>query len=419
MGSEIELVSDGDGVAIFGDTHEIDLFLTSEGLASRPIPHRTNLGSTFAAGSGVAHAAAQAAEQSGRWVKLTEDSAKAMKLSQMMKGRTPGVNRAITTTKNGKITGILEIVKPGSIGSILTNPAMLAGAAGIMAQLAMQQQMDEIADYLEKIDEKVEDVLRAQKDAALAEMIGVGLVIDEAMTVREHTGRVSEVTWSKVQVGPHAIATTQAYALRRLNTLAEKIESKQHNVTDVAELAATAQSEVQEWLAVLARCFQLLDALAVLELDRVLDAEPAELERHRVGLRAAREKRHEQVSQVTRSLLVRMDEAATSANDKTLLHPFKSGHVVRASNHVATDIVTFNERIGIDSGRDLIEGKRWIIAVGEARDSAVKAGGEGVGAVRRFGMKTFSGAKAAGEKLGQEVSDRLPRRGATPDDEQG
>ena len=34
-------------------------------------------------------------------------------------------------------------------------------AAGVMAQLAMQQTMEEITDYLATIDEKVDDVLRA------------------------------------------------------------------------------------------------------------------------------------------------------------------------------------------------------------------------------------------------------------------
>lgn len=68
-----------------------------------------------------------------------------------------------------------------------------------MAQLAMQQARDEITDYLAAIDEKVDDALRAQKDAVLARMIGAGLVIDEAMTIRGHGGRESEVTWSKVQ----------------------------------------------------------------------------------------------------------------------------------------------------------------------------------------------------------------------------
>ena len=95
-------------------------------------------------------------------MKLTEESAKAMKVSQLMKGSSSGVSRAVLTTDKGKITGLLEIVKPGSM---LTNPAMLAGAAGIMAQLAMQQTMEEITDYLATIDEKVDDMLRAQKDA--------------------------------------------------------------------------------------------------------------------------------------------------------------------------------------------------------------------------------------------------------------
>lgn len=43
--------------------------------------------------------------------------------------------------------------------------------------------------------------------------------------------------------------------------------------------------------AVLARCFQLQEGLAVLEFDRVLDAEPDELDRHRLGLQVARQKR--------------------------------------------------------------------------------------------------------------------------------
>ena len=104
-------------------------------------------------------------------------------------------------------------------GSLLTNPALLAGAAGIMAQVALQQTMDDITDYLAAIDEKLDDVLRAQEDAVRADMIGAGFDSDEAMTIREHAGRVSEVTWSKVQATSATIARTQAYALRQLDAL--------------------------------------------------------------------------------------------------------------------------------------------------------------------------------------------------------
>jgi hypothetical protein len=87
-----------------------------------------------------------------------------------------------------------------------------------------------------------------------------------------------------VQATSMTIARTQAYALRQLGALAEKVEHKA-NIGDLAKTAKDAESEVREWLAVLARCFQLQDAIAVLELDRVLDAAPEELDQHRLALR--------------------------------------------------------------------------------------------------------------------------------------
>lgn len=184
----------------------------------------------------------------------------------------------------------------------------------------MQQTMNEITDYLATIDEKVDDVLRAQKDAVLARMIGAGLVIEEAMTIREHGGRVNEVTWSKVQAAPATIADTQAYALRQLDALAEKLE-RGTRIGDLAEAAKSAESKAQEWLAVLARSFQLQDAIAVIELDRVLDAAPGDLDRHRLGLKAARQDRLEHIRRSTERLMARMDAAATRANTKVAAAP--------------------------------------------------------------------------------------------------
>lgn len=407
MSSELELICDGDGLAVIGDPAEVERFLSSAGVQSKDLALQRRLGTALNTGSNAAQTGSQIAANSGRWVKLTEESAKALKLGKVMKGSSDSVSRAVATTSKGKITKILEFTKPGSVGSMLTNPAMLAGAAGIMAQLAMQQTMDEITDYLAKIDEKVDDILRAQKDAAIAEMIGVGFTIDEAMTLREHTGRVSEVTWSKVQASGQTIAATQAYALRQLDALATRLERKRA-VGDLADAAKSAEETVEEWLAVLARCFQLQDGLAVLELDRVLDAEPAELDRHRAGLQAARRKRREEIARSTQRLLERMDAAAGTANDKVLLHPVKSGAVVRSRNEVATDVIVFHERLGIVGGRESIEAKRWAAAVGETKDKAVELGTEGVDAARRFGVKTIEGAKSAGERFSHEIAERLP-----------
>ena len=292
---------------------------------------------------------------------------------------------------------------------MLTNPAVLAGAAGLMAQLAMQQTMDEITDYLAAIDEKVDDVLRAQKDAVVADMIGVEFVIEEAMTIREQVGLVSEVTWSKVQATSATIARTQAYALRQLDALAGKLERKTA-VGDLAKASKEAEATVQEWLAVLARCFQLQDAIAILELDRVLDAAPDELDRHRLGLRTARQNRRELISQSTERLMARMDAAAGTANAKVLLHPAASKTVVHSTNHVGVAVVDFHSRLGIESGRESLDARRWADAATEVKDKVLETGAEGVDVARRLGSETFDRTKSVTGKLSSGLADRALRR---------
>lgn len=415
VGAEIELISDGDGLAVIGDATAVERFLSSAGLPARDLQLHQKLGSALNAGSSVAQAGSQLAATSGRWVKLTEESAKALKLGQAMKGSSEGVSRAIATTSKGKVTKILEFAKPGSVGSMLTSPAMLAGAAGIMAQMAMQQTMEEITEYLKVIDEKVDDILRAQKDAAIAEMIGVGMVIDDAMLKREHVGRVSEVTWSSLHGAAQSIATTQAYALRQLDAIAEKMQKKSR-VSELNKITVTAEVTVEEWLAVLARCFQLQDGLAVLELDRVLDSSPPDVDRHRAAIRAAREKRRGLISTSTARLLSRMDAAAAGANEQVLFHPHKAGRVVRSSNEVAGDVIVFHETIGVEGRRSAIEAKPWRDAVADARDDAVETAERSARAVGEFGARTFESTRMGAEKAIGAVTDRFRHRGEAGED---
>ncbi len=278
-----------------------------------------------------------------------------------------------------------------------------------MSQAAMQQTMDEIVEYLAVIDEKVDDILRAQKDAVLADMIGVDLVIEEAMTVREQVGRVSEVTWSKVQGASATIARTQAYALRQLDALAEKLE-RQSKIADLAETSKKAETEAEGWLAALARCFQLQDAIAVIELDRVLEVAPDDLDGHRLGLRAVRQKRLETISQTTERLLARMDAAAGTANAKVLLNPIQSPAVVRSREHVAVAVADFHGRLGIESGRKSLEAKPWKAAATELRDRVLETGAEGVDASRRLGNETFDRAKSVTGRISSGIAGRTFRR---------
>lgn len=404
--TEIQLISDGDGLAVIGDPTAVERFLVSEGLPSKELG-LPRLGTAFRAGSGAAQAGSEIAANSGRWVKLSQESAQLADKYGLRQSSKSGLSTGVLKGDKGQVKGFVEFAK--GPGSQLTNPALLAGAAGLMAQLAMQQTMDEITDYLATIDKKVDDVLRAQKDAVLADMIGVDFVIEEAMIIREQVGRVSEVTWSKVQATTMTIARTQAYALRQLDALAEKLEGE----TTIGGLARTAkdtQSHIQEWLAVLARCFQLHDAIAVLELERVLDAAPDELDLHRVALRTARQNRLELITRSTQHLLTRMEAAAGRANTKVLLHPSSSPEVVRASNTVAIAVDDFHGRLGIEGGRDSLDARRWADAAADARDKAFETSAGGVGVAKRVGTDTFGRARSATGKVSGLIAERTRRQ---------
>lgn len=406
MDNEIQLISDGDGLAVIGDPSAVERFLNSEGLSSKDLGLQ-RLRPAIGSAAGVAQAGSEIAANSGRWVQLTKESAQLATKFPMVKNSTTGLSTGVLRGDKGQFVKVLEFAK--GPGSVLANPAILAGAAGIMAQVAMQQAMDEITDYLAAIDEKVDDVLRAQKDAVLADMIGVGFVIEEAMTVRKQVGRVSEVTWSKVQATPATIARTQAYALRQLDALAEKLENKA-KIGDLAKASKDAESKVQDWLAVLAHCFQLQDALAVLELDRVLDSSPNELDQHRLALRVARQNRLELISLSTENLVSRMRTAAGTANTKVLLHPTTSRAVVHSSNHVVTAVVDFHGRLGIERNGQSMEAKRWVDAATDVRDNVLETGTDGVDAAKRLGNETLGRARSVTDKLSIKIAEGALRR---------
>ena len=386
----------------------MDRFLASEGLvAARDFALPTARG-VMSTGAAAAEVSSGIAANSGRWVQLTKESADLVKKHGLRESKS-GLKTGVVKGSKGQVKTFVQFAK--GPGTVLSNPAVLAGAAGVMAQVAMRQTMDEITDYLAMIDEKVDDVLRAQKDAVLARMIGVGLVIEETLTVREHGGRVNEVTWSKVQAAPATIAETQAYALRQLDALADKLESKR-KLSDLAEAAEEAEDKAQEWLAVLARCWQLQDAIAVLELDRVLDAAPDDLNGHRLGLRAARQDRLELLSRTTERLMARLDAAAAKANTKVLRHPTKAREVVHASNGVGAAVVQLHTRLGIEGSRQSVEARRWAEAAAEVRAKALEAGGDGVDAARRLGSGTVRTARVATSEVSRLVGERpFLRRG--------
>jgi hypothetical protein len=320
--------------------------------------------------------------------------------------KTPGLIQAVVGQVEG-LKGFAQVSQ--ATAKVAGNPAVLSGPAGVMSQMAMQQAMAEILEYLKAIDRKLDDVLRNQKNDVLARMDGVRLAIEEAMTIRDSVGRVSEITWSKIQNTSGIILETQSYALRQLEDLAIKIEQSK-TVADLTKAAGEINEKVPLWARVLADCFRLHDAIAVLELDRVLDSSPEELDRHRMGLKAARQERLSVMSRATSLLLVRMNDATGTANSKVLFNPFQTKELVKTTNAVASDIREFHVLLGIETGWNDAEARAWKEAANESWERTRGTGAEGVNAVKQLGKDTRGQAQALKGKLAGKIADRLPRK---------
>lgn len=116
MGSEIELISDGTGLAVVGDAAGVERFFLSSGLEKVPSKsfdlRRVRSAATL--GGGITEAGVVATASAGRWVKLTEESAKVLEHARMMKGPSEGTARAIAMGDKGTRHILQMVTKPGA-----------------------------------------------------------------------------------------------------------------------------------------------------------------------------------------------------------------------------------------------------------------------------------------------------------------
>lgn len=354
MDDEIQLISDGDGLAVVGEPMAVETYLRSRGLwAASQHLDLGRLQSLPALGANVVRASAEVAANSGRWVKLTEESARLVKEHGLMESKTLGESHLMVGVPGSVKSWLQAETGPGSM---LTNPAFLSGVAGLMAQIAAQQSMAEITTYLARIDEKVDEVLRKLDNAVAARLAGAAGAIDRAMTIRDEVGEVDDTLWSTVDQAHSAIGEAQAYALGELDAVAKSLESAKFSV--LAEKAKKAEPEVQKWLGVLARCFQLQEAVDVLEIDKRMALSPERLDTYCRGMRLNRENRRDSISKHTENLLARMDTAVDRANAKLVLNRDRSMGLVASGKHLAVEIHQFHGVLGIQADQRFWESKQ-------------------------------------------------------------
>jgi hypothetical protein len=70
MDNEIQLISDGDGLAVVGEPGAVERFLVAQGLPSKDL-ELPRLSAILNHGAAAAHVGSAIAAGSGRWVQLT------------------------------------------------------------------------------------------------------------------------------------------------------------------------------------------------------------------------------------------------------------------------------------------------------------------------------------------------------------
>lgn len=349
MAQEVQLISDDDGLAVIGEATAVERFLKSVGQwgSSQELDLRA-LKPYLALGADIAQKASEIWANSGRWIKLTEESAALVKEHSLMPSRQNPDENHLTIASFEGLPGVGKWLQTEQNGApLLANPAAASTLSGILARAATQQNMAEVVDYLATIDHKLDSVVRKVDDAQVANIVGVAEAVERAWAVREETGAVNQTLWSTVDQSFQSIAATQAYALEQLDAIASGLEDT--NVGGLAQAAALAKSDVPKWLGVLAQCFRLQDAVEMIELDRVLAEAPDDRDAYGVGQQKARQRRRALISDHTFQLLGRIDSAVGTANAKMIWNRTRSHSVIGSANHVAAGIHDFHGLLRIDA----------------------------------------------------------------------
>lgn len=362
MTDAIELICDGEGLAVLGDPTAVNRFLDSEGLRTQSQELRLErLGPALETGSNIAELVSDIYANTGRYVRLTKESAEDVRRFGLMPTSVRGISHAMIG-EPGSISKWIQ-VEDGP-ASLLMNPAVLSGVAGIMAQIARQQEVRALKEFLVSIDGKLDDLRRGQRDGILAKMDRAVSVIGEAMIIRERGGD-RETPWRKVENEVGTLAEVQANALRRIEALADKVGDVDDG-TGVGFLRKTTneiESDVGVWLAVLAQCFRLENERTILELDHVLATNPRYWDGHRIGLsEALHEKRDEAVRRTT-DLLERLDRAGAVARSNIILHAPAAHSVIDSVNTANGSLEKFHASLGGESHWKELARIRWKDAI--------------------------------------------------------
>jgi hypothetical protein len=376
MVNQVELVGDGNGVVVVGKKAVVTRFLKHSGLHVMAEQFDlSGMGRFLQTGSDAAKIAANAYEQSAMYLKLTPESAERLKeAGALMKTKDKGISHAMLGEPGKKSMKWLQVQDAPS--ALVTNPAILSGLGGVMALFAEQAEAQELKDLLVRIDEKLDDVLRAQRDELIAKLKSAESQLSSSIIQLNYNGDPQTI-WDKINGANGGISDVQDLALKKLETLADKVDAKQKAGT-LKKAMKEVEGDVALYLSVLAKCFELQNQFNEIELHKVFVTAPDRFDDHRLGLTKARDGRRRKVLDRTTCVMDRMNAAAGVAEANVLLHAPAARAVIASLNATAEAVDEFHVPLGIEPQHGEITLTPWRRALRdpEKRHVAAKEAGQ-------------------------------------------
>lgn len=363
MPGEVELISDGENLLVIGDDRRtVEQFLRARGLLGKAREFTSqSLGPVLRSSAEIFSTVSGSVANSGLWVKLTPESAEDMKEFGLTDSGVPGVAYAVAGTR-GSIKKWLRI--DTTAGAKVANPAILSGVAGALSQAARQQEAAQLRQLLETIDQKLDQILRGQRDEILGDLAGIEGEIHAALLDREIEGTIDAHTWSNLSGVSLEIRKVRSKAFLKLGGIADDLVQHKR-IGDLNGRLPEAKREVQQWLGVIVRCTTALDELAVLELDYYAAIEPKRVNTRRLSLDASRQDDQVKLHEGLSVLMQRMDAAAELANQNAILHAKGLPAVIRSIDDTRSLIKRFYEALSIEVDWDSVDPTQWRIAIRE------------------------------------------------------
>lgn len=343
-------------------------------------------------------------EQSGRWLKLDAEFAKYLQLHGIKtRDIRAGVIRVkdlpynLTSHSGGSLLKHLKFEQTG-----LLTPAAPIALASMMQQASVERQMEQMQDYLERIDAKLDAVLRFQKDSLAGEIDGIAEVLKEALLVMERTEGVTDTQWATVQQLHGELFKLQGRVLRHLSAIAEKMAQSKTSPGKVKETFQDTNTDARFWLHELARTVQLQNQMYVLQLKRVDAVEGESAEGYTAAVAISREKR---ASRLVESLSA-IASTSHELGDFPLLRKaidWNSPRAVQEINHLFSQLRDFSKAADLEvEGAEDLEPVRHVAAARELTSAGAAKTRQAAVAAR----DTASTAQQRATEVGENVAQR-------------